>query len=286
MGTPDDLPADIPADTDPAARLASFVDVWWAAVNDFLAFADELEEQAWTSPTDLPGWTARDVLAHLVHLESVAAGVEHPDVEIGDAPHVRGEFNRFCEQGVVALRSSAPSELIARLREITTQRHDDLTAHPPSDPEASAPTVFGLIGWNLETFLGNRPLDVWMHDQDIRRAVGRGGGIDGIPAAYVARKLLGSVPFALGKRVAPPVGTTVVLTVGALPPLAARIGDDGRGAIVAPEEASTADARITTDLEAFTIAAGGRRPPDPTRWQIEGDGALADRLIAALAVTP
>lgn len=278
--------ADTPADTDPAARLASFVDVWWAAVLDFLALADELGPDEWMTPTDLPGWTAHDVLAHLVHLESIAHGAEHPEVEIGEAAHVRHDLGRFCEQGVVAARTTPSPTLVEQLRQVTTARHDALAADPPTDPTASAPAHFGALGWDNETFLGNRPLDVWMHEQDVRRAVGRSGGLDGIPAAYVARKLLGSVPFVLGKRVAPRPGTSVLVTVGALPPLAARVRDDGRAEAVESEGLADPTARIATDLEAFTLAAGGRRAPEPERWQIEGDRDLAHRLISSLAVTP
>lgn len=274
-----------PADTDPAARLASYVDVWWAAVDDFLTLAADLDDADWDQPTDLPGWRARDVLAHLAHLESVTVGAEHSSVDIGEALHVRNDMGRFCEEGVVARRDRSPAALVEELRTVTTQRYAELQAAPPTDPAAPAPGAFGAIGWDSETFFGNRPLDVWMHDQDVRRAVGREGGLDGLPAAYVTQKLLRSLPFVVGKRVRPPAGTSVVVAVGALPPVGVLVADDGR-ARTAPVEELDATATITTDLEAFNLAAGGRREADPGRWRLEGDTGLAERVVAALAVTP
>ncbi|MDT9593333.1 maleylpyruvate isomerase family mycothiol-dependent enzyme [Nocardioides zeae] len=278
-----------PSDTDPAARLASYVDVWWAAVQDFLELADQVDQldgAGWDAPTDLPGWLARDVLAHLAHLEAVAVGVTDEPVDVGDPPHVRNEMGRFTEQGVVARRDASPADLLAELRRTTEQRRDALAADPPTDPDAPAPTAFGAIGWDTETFLGNRPLDVWMHEQDVRRAVGLPGGLDGLPAAYCAQKLLRSVPFVVGKRVAPPVGTTIVLVVGALPPVAVRVDDDGRARPVAAEEITSPTAALGTDLETFCRASGGRGSVDLAQWETDGDADLARRVVEALAVTP
>ncbi|HEY1135719.1 MAG TPA: maleylpyruvate isomerase family mycothiol-dependent enzyme [Nocardioides sp.] len=278
--------SDTPSDTDTAARLASYVDVWWAAVGDVLALVASLPADDWGRPTDLPGWTTHDVLAHLVHLESVTVGGDHPQVEIGDAPHVRNDMGRFTEQGVVALRDADPAALVAELRSTTQGRYDALRADPPTDPSATAPTVFGLIGWDMETFLGNRPFDLWMHEQDLRRAVGRRGGLDGVPAAYCAQRLLRSVPFVVGKRVQPTPGTSVVLEVGALPPVGVLVGDDGRARAVPLEELGEPTATLRTDLEEFCRASGGRGEPDPERWELGGDQDLARRVVAHLAVTP
>ena len=85
-------------------RLSGYVDVWWEAVNDFTALLEKVPADAWGMPTDLPGWDVHAVAAHTGHLESLLAGHDHDDVEIGDAPHVRGALGQFTEQGVVARR--------------------------------------------------------------------------------------------------------------------------------------------------------------------------------------
>ena len=88
----------------------------------------------------------------------------------------------------------------------------------------------------------------------------------------------------LGKRVAPPAGTSVVLDVSGSAPHAVEMGADGRAARVrVPDHPS---ARLTMDRETFIVIAGGRRDPEPGAVTVEGDETLANALLAMLAVTP
>ena len=84
----------------------------------------------------------------------------------------------YTEQGVVARRDATPDELINEIREAATARHTALLADPPTDGSAKPERIFGGIPWDWQTLLRNRPLDVWMHEQDVRRAVGRPGDLD------------------------------------------------------------------------------------------------------------
>jgi hypothetical protein len=89
----------------------------------------------------------------------------------------------------------------------------------------------------------------------------------------------------VGKRVAPPPGTTVRVDVpDAGLRWTVRVGDDGRAAAV------TEAARLTTSVsltpEDFVVLAGGRRGPEATNPLIEGDRETAQRLLGVMAVTP
>ena len=68
--------------------------------------------------------------------------------------------------------------------------------------------------------LRNRPLDVWMHEQDVRRAVGRPGGLDTEPARHTAEYLAESLGFVLAKKVGAEPGTTLVLEMEGSEPFA------------------------------------------------------------------
>ena len=114
-------------------QLSGYVDVWWEAVNDFTVLLEKVPVEAWGTPTDLPGWDVHAVAAHTGHLESLLAGHDHDDVEIGDAPHARGAMGQFTEQGVVARRGRTPDELINEIRSSSTARHTSLLAAPPTD---------------------------------------------------------------------------------------------------------------------------------------------------------
>lgn len=271
--------------TDSPEQLSAYVDVWWTAVNDFTLLLEQVPADAWGTATDLPGWDVHDVAAHTGHLESLLAGNDHEDVEIGDAPHARGMMGQFTEQGVVVRRDRTPDELINEIRNCTTVRRTLLLADPPTDPEAPAPGLFGAIGWNTRTLLRNRPLDVWMHEQDVRRALAMPGGMDSLAARHSVDYLAESLGYVLAKRLKAAPGTTVLLEVEGHEPLAATVTDEGRGQLLA-DIPVTPTVGLRTDRESFVVLAGGRRRSEPGRVEIFGDDALGQQLLDHLAVTP
>jgi len=265
--------------------LVRYVEVWWQAVDDFTSLLEELSAEDWSAATDLPGWDVSAVAAHVAHLESMQAGRPHDDVALDDTDHVRNEMGTFTEQGVVARRGRTPDELIQETRGSATARHTQLLEDPPTDGSAAAPGVSGAIGWTLEQLLRNRPLDVWLHEQDVRRAVGRPGNLDSPAAVHTADYLAESMGFVLGKRAGAPAGATLVLEIAGHPAYGFEVGDDGRGRPTAQPPADPT-VRITTDRETFVLLAAGRRRPEPGRAQVEGDTDLGERVLAAMAVTP
>jgi uncharacterized protein (TIGR03083 family) len=267
------------------AELGAYVDIWWQAVADLTAVLEELPAGAWSAPTSLPGWTVHDVAAHTAHLEHILAGGVHDEVDVGRPAHVRSLQGTYTEQGVVARRDRTPAELVGEIRTSAATRRDALLAHPPADGSAPAPGVFGALGWSVRTLLRNRPLDVWMHEQDVRRAVDRPGNLDAPAALHSADYLAESLPYVLAKRVGAPPGTAVALRIAGHRPWTARIRDDGRG-VREPGVADDAGATIDTDREAFLLLAGGRGTPADGAVRVAGDEALARRVLDHLAVTP
>lgn len=265
--------------------LAGYVAVWWQAVADQLALLDDLGPDDWATPTDLPGWTVHDVVAHTAHLEAVLAGAPEETVEFTPGDHVRGLMGYYTEQGVVARRDRSPAELVAEIRESAERRHGRLLADMPTDASARPTVIFGGVPWDWRTLLRNRPLDVWMHEQDIRRAVGRPGNLDSEPAKHTADYLAESLPLVVAKRVGAPEGTTVVLRINGSKPLSVRVNAEGRGVRV-PEIPATPTVRINTDRETFICLAGGRRSPAPGAVGLDGDQDLGRRILDAMAVTP
>jgi uncharacterized protein (TIGR03083 family) len=265
--------------------LAGYVRAWWEAVGDFTALLESLPEDAWALPTDLPGWDVKAIAAHTAHLESLLAGGPDEQAEIGEAPHLRSPMSQFTEIGVVTRRDREPAEIVEEIRKTTTLRHEQLLADPPTDAAAPGPGMFGLIGWSYATLLRNRPLDVWMHEQDVRRAVGRPGGMDSLGAQHTADYLSEGFGFVVGKRVKPPVGTTAVLAVEGSPVVAVEIDENGRGQRLA-EEPADPTVRLSMDRESFIVLAGGRRAATPGAVRIEGDTALGEAVVANLATTP
>mgnify|MGYP001193129765 CR=1 FL=1 len=266
------------------SELTGYLDVWFNAVDDFVGVLEALPDSAWQLPTDLPGWDVHAVVAHVAHLESLLAGGEHEEVPVPEAPHVRNPMGTFTEQGVVARRGLTPAELIGEIRASTSARHAALLADPPSDPDAPAPGVFGALGWSTRTLLRNRPLDVWMHGQDVRRAVGLQGGMDLPVAAHVTDVLLEALPVVVAKRAGLPPGTSVVVEVRGHAPAAAEVGADGRGSLLS-EVPAEPTVRLRLDREAYTRLSAGRSRPEGG-VEMSGDADLGMRLLESMAITP
>jgi uncharacterized protein (TIGR03083 family) len=269
------------------ARLRAYVDIWAVAVDDVVGLLRSLAPEDWSRPTDCPGWDVHAVAAHLAHLESDLAGIPQASVEVPALDHVTSLTGAFTEAGVIARRSWTPADIVDELEFAADARLLELRAHPPTDAAVPAGRTPGDVGWTWETLLSNRPLDVWMHEQDVRRAVRRPGGLTGAPAAHTVGVFARSLAYVVGKRVAPPAGTSVVLdVVGAAPVhLSVLVGQDGRASFV-PEAPGDPTVTLRTDLESYVVLCGGRRRPADVDVEVRGDTALGQRVLDALAVTP
>lgn len=274
-----------PQDNADAQRLSELVETWYGAITQFVALAREVPEDQWDLPTDLEGWSVKDNVAHTAHLEAVLAGAPEETLPVAEAPHIKDLGGMYTEQGVLARRERTMAELADEIESSSAVRYAELKENPPTDGTAAPPRTPAGIGWNTDTLLSNRPLDVWMHEQDIRRAIGAPGGYDCAAAAHTIAKFGGALGMVLGKRVAPPAGTAVQLDV----PEASRswtavIGEDGRAAFSDPVEAPAV--RITLTAEDFVVLAGGRRTLEATSPSYAGDEELGRTLLSRFAVTP
>jgi uncharacterized protein (TIGR03083 family) len=268
-----------------ASRLAELVETWREAIAEFVALARDIPEEQWDRPTDLDGWTVKDNVAHTAHLEAVLAGAPEETDPAGEAPHVKNLAGAYTEQGVASRRDRDMGSLADEIETSAATRLAALEADPPTDGASPPPKTPGDVPWSTATLLSNRPVDVWMHEQDIRRAIDRPGGLDTPAARHTIAAFGAALPMVVGKRVAPAPGTTVRLDVPeAEQSWSIAIGEDGRAARVDPVEQPTV--RITLTAEDFVVLAGGRRGVEATHPTVEGDTALGRAVLENLAVTP
>lgn len=270
-----------------ADRLAAYVDAWAASVDETVALLRSLDAADWDRPTDLAGWDVRAVAAHLAHLESELAGSEQDPVQVPELEHITSPMGYYTEMGPIARRDWPTEQIVAELEQAAATRLAELRQDPPTDGSGTPTRTPGGIGWDWNTLLSNRVVDVWMHQQDVRRAVGRPGGMDSPGAEHTVSVFARAFGYTVGKRVAPPAGTRVVLDVTGLRPvhLAVRVGDDGRAA-ASDVAAGEADVALSMDLETYVILAGGRRAPADVEVMVAGDAELGRAILAAMAVTP
>jgi uncharacterized protein (TIGR03083 family) len=273
--------------TSDADRLAQYVDAWVHSVDETVALLRALEPEDWDRPTDLAGWDVRAVAAHLAHLESELAGNEQQPVEVPELEHLTSPMGYYTEMGPIARRDWPVADIVDELEAAAAARLAELREHPPTDGSAAPTRTPGGIGWDWNTLLSNRVVDVWMHQQDIRRAVGRPGGMDTPGAEHTVSVFARSFGYAVGKRVKPTPGTRVVLDVSGLRPihLAVEVDEGGR-AVASSTTADEADLALAMGLETYVILAGGRRAPEDVEVKVTGDEELGRRVLGALAVTP
>jgi uncharacterized protein (TIGR03083 family) len=139
-----------------------------------------------------------------------------------------------------------------------------------------------------------RIMDCWTHEQDIRRALGRPGHLEGAAPKAAIDRFVSSFGYVVGKRVGPPDGSTVVLELagaGGGAPDARRVAmvmSDGRARSIDPPADPTV--RITIDPEAYACLAAGRWTADRAvasgRVAFVGDEALGRRVVGSLSITP
>jgi uncharacterized protein (TIGR03083 family) len=269
-----------------ADQLQRHIDLWRVMVAENVDLLRTLDADDWAKPTDLPGWNVRYVAAHLAHLESELAGNPQKQVDVPDAPHIKNPMSVFTESGPLARADWTTDEIVNELESSAAKRDDQLRAMMPLDPTAPGDGFAALAGWDWATLLSNRVIDQWMHQQDIRRAVDQPGGLAGPGGAHALAVFSRALPYVVGKRIAPPPGTTVVLDVTGEHPttLGATVGEDGRAARLDPVPAEPT-VRIGMDFETFIVLSGGRRGPDQVTAEVSGDTDLADAVLANLAVT-
>ncbi len=277
--------------TDPSGqqeRRGELVGVWQQACADVLDLLASLTDEDWAAPTDLPGWDVKAVAAHLAHLESELAGMPQEQVEVTPGAHVRNVMAQYTEVGPTARRDWPPGRIIEELREAVRIRSEAMERDAP-DLTAPAPSFAALAGWSWETLLSNRPLDIWMHEQDIREAVGRPGGLDSRAAVHVATVFARSLPMVVGKRAGAEPGQSVVVHLTQAPAeapqtVAVQVGDDGRARPTAPPQEPSATMRL--GFADWLRLCGGRCAPDQLEVELAGDRDLARRVLEGLAVTP
>lgn len=263
----------------------AYVDAFEQSVRSLLGVLTTLDDEQWRRPTECPGWTVKDQVGHIVALERQFLGEAPPPSSPSYAPHVRNDMGRHMEDGVLSMRGTAPDKLVLALRETLDRRLAGLR-DSGLDPAGSTPGVLGNAV-PVMRFWPVRVLDVWAHEQDVRRAVGAAGNLSG-PAADVARdQIAGTLPYVVGKLVAPPSGSVIVFDVSGATELriSITVGDDGRAA-ARPGIAETATTVIRTDWETFTRLACGRIEPATAAFAIEGDLTLGRDVLAKLAITP
>ena len=250
-----------------------------AAYDGFVGLAEGLAPDEWSLPTACPGWSVQDNVSHVIGIESLLLGRPDPDVSLpDDLPHVRNDFGRANEVWVESFRSWPPDEVLGELRAVVAERRAALATMDQADFDADALTPAGPDTYGR--LIRIRVMDIWMHEQDIREAVGRPGHVDGPAAATALLETTLPLGYVVGKRASAPAGSTVRFELTG--PMARRVDIEvAERARLVDGLAGEPTTTLTVAGHHFTRLVGGRGA-DPELVAITGDTSLGERVVASL----
>jgi uncharacterized protein (TIGR03083 family) len=257
----------------------------WYSIAALLA---DLSEDEWRTATDLPGWDVHAVVAHMAGTESMLLGLAtpEPDVDLATVEHVRNFVGAMNEPWVRSLCAESGAKLLGRFRDVTAQRRAVLAAIPVDEWNAPTQTPAGPDSYGR--FMRIRAFDCWMHEQDIRAALGcepSAAQLSGADARVSLDEMAASMSFVVGKKGQAPEGSRVLLELTGPLSREIRVAVDGRAALVEDFGGAEPTTVVTLDGLQFTRLAGGRGlvAYRPAEVEYSGDAVLGARIVENLA---
>ncbi|MBV8462373.1 MAG: maleylpyruvate isomerase N-terminal domain-containing protein, partial [Acidimicrobiales bacterium] len=183
----------------------------WASI---AAVGEDLGPTQWDEPTDCPGWSVRDNVAHLIGIERMLLGDPPAPPLEAYPPHVRNPIGEMNEAWVESRRATPGPDVLREFREVTGRRLEELRSLPSERLDVVSENLLGRMSYRQ--FIRTRVVDSWAHEQDIRRAVGRPGGRNGSGESVVMEGCARNMGRVVAKGAGAEDGTVVVFTISGL----------------------------------------------------------------------
>lgn len=262
-------------------RMVDLMETVWQSIGTLCA---DLRPEQWATPTECPGWSVQDQVSHLVGSECRLLGRPAPAHEPADTSHVRNEVGQGNEVLVDYRRQFSGAEVLAEFREITGERLGALRAMSEADFAAETDNPLGRGPYT--DLLAIRIYDAWVHEQDMRRALGMSGHLSGPVAQHAYGRTEMAMPFVVGRKVRPEDGTTVVFEIAGDVGGTIALNMDGGRAHRMDAAPASPTVRLSMGLEPFNALGTGRwtaeRALGGGSVAIAGDRALGERIVGEM----
>ncbi|MFI1091647.1 maleylpyruvate isomerase family mycothiol-dependent enzyme [Streptomyces sp. NPDC020917] len=269
------------------SQLQPYIDAWTHSIESINDLVSPLAEGEWNRPTECPYWSVRDVVSHIIGFECELLGDPRPIHTLpSDLRHIDSEMARYTEVPVDTRRHHTAPEMTSEL-EYTIIRRCRQLRNESRQPDAEVRAIGGGQ-ITLEEQLWGRVFDVWVHEQDLRRALDTPGNLASAAAVLSRDYVLRALPKLVAEDAGARPGSAVVFDVhGPLEFMrTVRVSAEGHATIDSAVSLGPAVTFIV-DWETFLRLLAGRVRPAAVadKLKIEGDGDLADAILSHIAVT-
>jgi uncharacterized protein (TIGR03083 family) len=255
-------------------------EVW----SSLLAATEDLGDSEWSQPTECPGWDVRDQLGHLAGIERTLQGILLPLIEVEPRSYVKNTVGEVNEVWIEWFRRLPAVLVRSEFELVTRERLAELRSLPDVRFEALGSSPIGEVP--MLRYMELRIMDSWLHEQDVRHALGRPGGRHGIGERIALEHVDRALGVVVGKLAKVPEGSSVAFEIEG--PLGGRCRMevvDGRARSVPAEQAT---ATISLSQETYVRRYGGRvsraEALERQGSSIEGDRVLGEAVLEALSV--
>jgi uncharacterized protein (TIGR03083 family) len=242
-----------------------------------IALLRSLEPEQFDTPTALPGWRIREVIAHLITTDKASVTGANLLTVLGSMDRLE----RWNERKVPKWAGRTIPELLMGLDRWGRGMLRIARTLPSPVYRLRVPTIFGRAPSGL--LLWSRVYDEWIHRQDMRRALALPD--EEVDLASPSEFLLTAILSAVLPNVEGPGEVAVSLQGVPIPAWRYDVGARRGGPT---GDASESPTRIAGPASKFIMAAAGRDSFDTLRKDgaitIEGDQDLAARFLAKLRV--
>jgi uncharacterized protein (TIGR03083 family) len=250
------------------------VEAWEQSARSIIGLGDGCSDADWERHSRCPGWTVKDLFSHTIGLERLLLGEPLPQHDPGAKEWIRNDFGKIMEIDVDLRRSRRGTDILEELREVIDARHALLSQADGSEEI----TFLEYTGPQAKTF-PRRITDVWMHEQDIRAALGKPGGMDSPGAHFVYDNMSFQLSRALSGKGLPAGGFTIRTDRFERHYL---IDEEGKVALTDAEQPTI----LAMSAETWVAHVGGRSDAEVADITISGDADFGSRIVSMLGITP